>query len=231
MLENVGAGMPLGRLTNADLRGFGATLPFYDGIPELFADLEGDRRGTHIVKSGCRVLYRQRRLRGNHTRSSIAPHFTGIWGCRFHEEAGQVRHIANSITFTEKTKFLFAINKGISDVQSRSHPFAVNQAVRDEDRRVPFRHMIYIGDGLTDVPCFSLVEKQGGAGFGVFDPRKQNAPKKAWEQLVMPHRVKTMAAPEYGPQQILGSLLRAAVNTICSSIDLRTQTALQSYRP
>src|SRR5438445_148958 len=86
--------------------------------------------------------------------------------------------------------------------------------------------MIYVGDGLTDVPCFSLLEKQGGVGFGVFDPRKKDSPKKAWEKLVMPSRVKMIGAPSFRELDVLGSLLRTAVDSICTAMDLRTQTAL-----
>jgi phosphoserine phosphatase len=230
ILDNVGDDKPFGRLSNKLLREFGERLSFYPGIPQLFVDLK-EIAASHPLSNPAVEFYVvsggiEEIIRG----SSIAKHFTGIWGCRFHEEDGQVRHVANSITFTEKTKFLFAINKGIGDADSRRSPFAVNQAVNAEDRRVPFEHMIYLGDGLTDVPCFSLLEKNRGVAFGIFDPRKKNSPKKAWEQLVMPNRVKTIGAPEYGPEQILGSLLRASVGTICSQMDLRTQTAVRAHR-
>jgi len=53
--------------------------------------------------------------------------------------------------------------------------------VEPAERRVPFENIIYLGDGLTDVPCFSLLERFGGTAFGVFDPKKLDSPKKAWE--------------------------------------------------
>lgn len=229
ILDNVGEGKPFGKLGNRRLREFGATLNFYPGIPELFNELQALTKNHplsspaveyYIVSGGLEEI-----IRG----SKIASYFTGIWGCRFSEEEGYVKYVANAISFTEKTKFLFAINKGISDVDSRHRPFAVNEFVAPEDRRVPFENMIYVGDGLTDVPCFSLVDKQRGKPFGVFDPRKKGSPKKAWEQLVMPNRVKIVGAPEYREQDILGSLLRAAVDSICVEMDLRTQVALRRY--
>jgi hypothetical protein len=137
--------------------------------------------------------------------------------------------VANIISFTEKTKYLFAINKGITYEESRKKPFAVNDFVAPENRRIPFENMIYIGDGLTDVPCFSLLDKAGGKGFGVFEPKKKGDPKKAWEQLVMPRRVTTLVPPQYGPEDALGSLLRVAVDSICTGIDLKTQQAVRRY--
>ena len=81
--------------------------------------------------------------------------------------------------------------------------------------------MIYIGDGLTDVPCFSLLDHFGGRAFGVFDPKKAESPKKAWEQLVVPRRVTSMNAPKYGRTAELGSLLRTAVKRLCLQMDER----------
>jgi hypothetical protein len=87
--------------------------------------------------------------------------------------------------------------------------------------------MIYVGDGLTDVPCFSLLGKHKGRGFGVFDPKREGSPKKAWEQLVAPKRVTSLNAPKYRRTDELGALLRAAVSSVCVNLDLRTQAAVR----
>ena len=130
----------------------------------------------------------------------------------------------NLVTFTEKTRYLFELNKGLLK-PNRGNPYAVNNNVDPQNRRIPFSNMIYVGDGLTDVPCFSLLDKSGGKGFGVFDPTKKGAPKKAWEQLAAPQRVKSLNAPKYGEHDELGALLRVAVQAICNTLDVRTGTA------
>jgi hypothetical protein len=106
----------------------------------------------------------------------------------------------------------------------RTQPYAVNDRVEEHLRRIPFENMIYVGDGLTDVPCFSLIGKFGGKAFGVFDPTKADAPKKAWERLAAPRRVTTLNSPRYGPKDDLGALLRAAVEAMCLKLDVRTKT-------
>ena len=138
------------------------------------------------------------------------------------EESDQVQHIKNVVSFTGKTKYLYTINKGIRD---DAGPYAVNEKRELEDRRIPFTNMIYIGDGLTDVPCFSLLQHFGGTAFGVFDPTKAETPKKAWEQLVVPKRVTSMNAPKYRKGDELGALLRAAVKELCLRMDKRTRAA------
>jgi hypothetical protein len=224
LLDNVGEGKPLGMLRNADLRNFGESLSFYPGIPQLFPDLS-EIVARHQVSRPAIEFYiisggLEEIIRG----SSIAGHFSGIWGCRFAEEAGRIRHITNSVSFTEKTKYLFAINKGVADI-ARSNQFAVNNRVEAEDRRIPFANMIYIGDGITDVPCFSLLEANRGRGFGVFNPQRKDSPKKAWELLVAPRRVSTMNSPRYGKEDDLGALLGAFVESICLQLDTKTRSA------
>ncbi|UOQ75251.1 hypothetical protein [Hymenobacter cellulosilyticus] len=73
------------------------------------------------------------------------------------------------VDFTAKTRFLFEINKGVGK-DGRSNPFLVNEAVGPEKRRVPFSNIVYCGDGLTDVPAFSVVQARGGTTFALFDP-------------------------------------------------------------
>jgi phosphoserine phosphatase len=221
VLDNVGHGKPLGQLTNEGLQKFGATLDFYDGIPAVFDDLR-DQVQQHpishpsiefyIVSGGIEEI-----IKG----SKIAKHFTNIWGCQFAEVDGVIKHVKQSISFTEKTKYLFEINKGFNLQEAK--PYAVNEFVAPEHRRIPLTNMIYLGDGLTDVPCFSLLGISGGTSFGIFDPKKKDSPKKGWEKLVVPHRVSTINSPKYGEQDDLGSLLRAAVRQLCLRLDVRTR--------
>jgi hypothetical protein len=86
--------------------------------------------------------------------------------------------------------------------------------------------MIYVGDGLTDVPCFSLVSARGGKTFGVFKPGKESA-KQAFQRLLDTHRVDSLHSPDYREDADLGSLIRAAVATVAANINLQAE---QTYR-
>jgi phosphoserine phosphatase len=226
MLDLTGDGKPLGRLKNSDLRKFGESLEFYTGIPQLFDDLvelaqehEVSRPAVefYVITSGLEEI-----VRG----SAIASRLADFWGCNFAEgDEGCIEHVKNVVSFTEKTRFIFEINKGLR--KSRNQPYDVNKDVPEPDRRILLRNMIYVGDGLTDVPCFSLIQKNGGKAFGVFDPRREGSPKKALESLVAPKRVSSLNSPKYGPDDDLGAILRTSVNQICVDLDLRTQSALR----
>lgn len=222
LLKNVGTGKPLGKLTNKDLRNFGAKLAFYDGIPGLFDDLREYVKKQHPMSNPSIEFYivsggLEEVIKG----SKIAKYFTNIWGCTFAEEDGAIRHVKRAISFTEKTKYLFEVNKGLNLLPPQ--PYAVNEFVAPQNRRVPLENMIYLGDGLTDVPCFSLLKNTGGTSFGIFDPKKKDSPKKGWEKLVVPHRVNALNSPKYGAEDDLGSLLRTAVAALCLKLDLRTR--------
>jgi phosphoserine phosphatase len=218
LLDNVGDGKPFGKLTNARLREFGAQLKFYPGIPELFTELQEAVHQHQASSPGIQFFVVSGGLEEIIRGSSIAKHLSGIWGCQFAEEKGEIKYIKKLVSFTEKTKYLFYINKGLGP---SAGPYAVNERVDPKNRRVPFQNMIYVGDGLTDVPCFSLVEGNEGRAFGVFNPEKPDSPKKAWEQLVAPKRVATMNAPKYRETDDLGALLRAHVQSLCFRLDGR----------
>lgn len=86
--------------------------------------------------------------------------------------------------------------------------------------------MIYVGDGLTDVPCFSLIGSLKGLAFGVFDPTKKDKAKLALEEFLQPHRVASMHAPKFTPDSELGTMLRTAVLNRCLNIQLQRGSAL-----
>lgn len=148
-------------------------------------------------------------------------YFQGIYGCQLGEDAetGLVSDIKRCVTFTEKTRFLFEINKGITARESSVSPFAVNLLVSEDNRPVPLKHMIYIGDGLTDVPCFSVIENGGGMAFGVFQPGAESA-KQAFQRLLETRRVRALYSPDYRDDADLGSMLRAAIEAMCTKITI-----------
>ena len=220
VLDLTGQGDPLGNLTNQRLREFGAGLTFYEGLPHVFDDLRAicaeyaKTRPTiefYIISGGLEEV-----ILG----SALASGVNGVRGCRYDmdPETQVIRRIKNVVNFTLKTRYIFEINKGLLEA-SRTKPYAVNEDMPEADRRIPFQNMIYVGDGLTDVPGFSLIRSRGGNAFGVFDPTKPASARKAWEKLASPARVAAVCAPRYGPNEVLGALLRAAVRQICVRIE------------
>ncbi len=223
LLERVGPRKPLGRLSNQDLRSFGQTLDgdFYPGIPGLFTELRRIVAGFqdidiefYIISSGLREIICGSRVVGRY--------FKAVYGSEFAEDQSQgcVRSLKRCMTFTEKTRYLFEINKGLNQDQSKGNPYLVNRDIPDPKRRVPFPNMIYVGDGLTDIPCFSLVKKNGGTPFGVFFPSEERSTKRAFLDFLKTERVVSCHAPKYRKGDELGSLLRTAVLTRCHQIDL-----------
>jgi len=224
MLDNVGEGKPLGPLSNEDLRKFGATLKFYPGVMTLFKDLRAIAARYNISQPSAKFYVITSGLEEIVRGSKIAKELDGVWGCEFAEENGVVKHLKNIVSFTEKTRYVFEISKGLHD--NRKSPYDVNRHMEQGDRPVPLKHMIYVGDGLTDVPCFSLITTFGGQAYGVFDAKKQGSPKKGLETLVAPKRVMSLNSPRYGGKDDLGAILRTAVNQLCVEFDLQARRAL-----
>ena len=228
MMDKIGEGKDLGLLTRSDLIKFGASLDstFYPGIPRLFADLkkivdkyQDIQIEFYVISGGIQDI-----IEG----SKIAKdNFQGIYASRLcgDSEGGVLRNIMRCITFTEKTRYVYEINKGFRPEQTLKNPNLVNQAVEQTERRIPFKNMIYIGDGLTDIPCFSLIDHFGGLTFGVFNPEDENSAKKVVRDFLQPHRVKSINAPKYGPKDDLGALLRTAVASRCTRIQLDRESA------
>lgn len=222
LLENIGPDRPLGEITNADLAAFGARLDrlFYQGLPQMFDDLRdiaGEFRDLqvefYIISGGLRDVLLGSKI--------VERHFSGIYASQLGEdEAGRLSRLKRVVTFTEKTRYLFEINKGLDPRETEQSPYLVNRDVAQRDRRIPFKNIFYIGDGLTDIPCFSLVRAQGGTAFGVFDPTREESAKKAFIEMLKPARVITMNSPRYGPEDDLGALLRAGVTARATQIRL-----------
>jgi len=163
------------KVINEELRELGKKVHLYTGVSDLFqrlrsfVDVRKEFQEAHVqiefyIISGAF----EEIIRG----TSIASEMKDIFGCTFDERKGRL--IPKSIvTFTEKTKFLYAINKGISGIELRRSPSSINDVIIRDRRRIPFPNMIYLGDGPTDIPCFSTIQQNGGKTIGILKYQKK----------------------------------------------------------
>jgi hypothetical protein len=103
----------------------------------------------YIISGGLKELLEGSRI--------VQDYFDAVYASQLGEnvETQMFDRIKRVVTFTEKTRYLFEINKGIEPTQAERNPFLVNEDVPSTDRRIPFENMVYVGDGFTDIPCFS----------------------------------------------------------------------------
>lgn len=181
ILDLTRPGAKLEGLTNSQLSSFGKGIKPYPGIPQFFQRIKkvvGKFPGISvkfwIISGGLEEMI----LGCN----KISKHIDGIWGCQLAGEIenGPIKYIKRAITFTEKTRYIFEINKGLSPLETKGDPYLVNREINEAKRPIPFRHMIYVGDGLTDIPCFSLIGKrednrERGYPVGILDKAKDRS--------------------------------------------------------
>src|SRR3546814_10800896 len=130
--------------------------------------------------------------------------------CSSDLQAGAIQFPKRVVSFTDKTRYLFHIQKGIIGASSRNKPFEVNKKVSQDKLRVPFEQMIFVGDGYTDIPCLSLIRRSGGVAFGVWDPRHRDKRSRAWG-FIQEGRVSNLNQARYDEQAELYQCLEEAV--------------------
>jgi len=156
------------RIRREDFVSLGRDLEFFPGVESWFermdalADTLDVTIEHYIISSGLREI-----IEG----SSIFSHFREVFACEFLYDHNDIAcWPKNAVNYTTKTQFLFRVNKGVLDI---SDDRTINNFTPEDERRIPFRSMIYIGDGLTDVPCMKLVKANGGCSIAVYPPEKR----------------------------------------------------------
>lgn len=253
ILTYVKAGIFKG-LNNALLREFGKELKFYPGLPQFFGEVKSlinddekykafDIRLEHyVVSTGFAET-----IRG----SAIAPFVDGIFGCEFIESpaqpgfleslgagslsgdvssadtvsaASEISQVASALDNTSKTRYLFEINKG-----SNKYPetIDVNSSIARESRRVPFENMVYIADGPSDVPAFSILNYNGGSTFAVY-PKGDVKAFRQVDALRRDNRVQMFGEADYETASQSWLWLTEKVRAIADSIVERKQAAIRN---
>jgi len=202
-----------------DFVALGKNLEFFPGVVDWFARINraGKKRGVdiehYIISSGLGEI-----IEG----SSICKHFTEVYACEFHYNASGVADWPkNLVNYTTKTQFLFRVNKGIPDL---SNDRDLNNYTPEDERRVPFRNMLYIGDGLTDVPCMRLVKSNGGFSIAVYT----DASKNTVGELLAHNRVDFLAPADYSEGGALDIIVQEIIQKMSVTDSLRRRSIKQN---
>lgn len=218
-------------LSNKKLRELGKRITFYKGLPDFFQQIQKSvaenpvyaryniRVEHYIVSTGIKEM-----ILG----SSIAPYVDGIWANEFIEDIAQphflekkgkikkfptIQQLGYTIDHTSKTRALFEINKG----SNKTKEIDVNMFLETENRRVPFDQMIYIADGPSDIPCFSVVNQHGGKTFSVYQPQSQLEFMQV-NQLHKEKRVQLFGEADYTKDSYTAMTISHMVESIAQKI-------------
>ncbi len=210
-------------ITHERLADWGRRAPLHPGVETLFGRLRKAAREAnpraqlefYVISSGIGDLLR-------HTR--IAGEFTEIWASEFHYDAdGSAIFPKRVVSFTDKTRYLFQVQKGLIGPAHRGQPFEVNRKLTAEQIRVPLDRMIFVGDGYTDIPCFSLLRQHRGMPIAVYDPSHQEKWGSAF-QFVRDGRVANLHSANYAEDSDLSRFLVMAVRQLATDIALAART-------
>ncbi len=192
-------------LNKKALMEYGSKVELFNGVETWFKRIcdYGKAHGVlvehYIISSGLKEM-----IEGTVMAKENA--FKKIYASSFlYDDKGVACWPAQAINYTNKTQFLFRIQKGVLDINDTG----VNNFIQPENIRVPFRNMVYIGDSDTDIPCMSLVNANGGYSIGVYDPTTKNKAKVY--HMMNQHRIRYYTEADYRDGSNLDTLVKEII--------------------
>lgn len=189
------------------LEDYGAKVNLFPGVGEWFERIceYGIAHGVivehYIISSGLKEM-----IEGTSVAKKGA--FKKIYASSFYYDprTGVAKWPAQVVNYTNKTQFLFRIEKGVLDINDQG----VNDSFAPEEMRVPFRNMVYIGDSDTDIPCMKLVNSYGGHSIGVYNAATND--KSKVYKMMHDGRIKYYAPADYSEGTELDNLVKSIIN-------------------
>ena len=195
---------------------FQGVLTWFDRINE-FGRSQGVEIEHYIISSGTYEI-----IQG----TPIAKYFKRIYACRYmYDENGEALWPALAINYTLKTQYIYRISKGTLDVTDDYH---LNRQQDESLRRIAYHNMIYIGDGLTDIPCMKLVKERGGKSIALYpkDDREHVKP------LVEDARINYVCEADYTPDSPLEKIVKLMIEkmAILEKLQKQEREQLSQYK-
>ncbi len=195
----------------------GRNVELFCGVENWFERISdfGSEQGVqvehYVISSGMKEI-----IEG----TSISKYFKSIFACEFlYDENGNGIWPKTDVNYTNKTQFVYRINKGVLDVANDND---LNRSMPDDSKRVPFCNMIYIGDGLSDVPCMKMMKAYGGYSIAVY----QNRDSKV-EDLLRNDRVDYIYPADYRDGTGLDSTVKNIIRKMAVSDILFNEKCVQ----
>jgi len=195
-------------LTKDALREMGREIDFFPGVETWFERINriGEECGAvvehYIISTGLKEIIEGSRI-GDRFKAVFASYFC-------YDEAGKPVWPGMAVNYTNKTQFLFRINKGVFDVTNSRD---VNAYVPEDKRRVPFKNMIYFGDGPTDVPCMKMTKQKGGHSIVVHPP----GDTQTAEEMLKQERVDFAFEADYSQSSEMENTVRTLIERITTT--------------
>lgn len=205
-------------ITKEYLYSLGSDINFFPGILTWFERINeyGESLGLkiehYIISSGLREI-----IKG----TKISKYFKEVYACCFlYDERGEAIWPKMSVNYTTKVQFLSRINKGVLDI---SNDHELNMKMLDEDRRISTKNMIYLGDGITDIPSMRMTRENGGYAIAVY----QNDDKRIAENLLKDNRIDFYAKANYEENSEIDRLIKNILASIAIKSRLKDLHNLQ----
>ena len=188
----------------------GADIEYFKGVEDWFLRINkyGEELGVriehYIISSGNKEII---------VNSKISKYFKEIFACEFLYVDDKAVWPAMAVNYTTKTQFLVRINKGVLDIYD---DVTLNKKMVDDDRRIFNKNMIYIGDGITDIPCMTMTHKNGGYSIAVYSENKD----KVAQDLLDDDRVDFVALADYSENSKLDKLVKGIIDKMAITSEL-----------
>ena len=202
------------KLTRETLNDMGKRIQYFDGVSTWFDRINafGESLGVqiehYIISSGTKEI-----LEG----CSIAKHFKHMFGCEFYFDPETKEPVwpKLAINYTMKTQFIYRIRKGSFDLTDDT---TINTKV--ENIRIPYTNMIYLGDGMTDIPCMQLVQNNSGHSIAIYSDKDE----KALRKLLAEKRTNVCVKADYSKGSDLEKVIQSIIQTVAAESSLKAQS-------
>ena len=211
------------KLTEEYLQSCGENVVLFKGVSTWFDRINeyGESLGVtiehYIISSGTYEI-----IQG----TPIAKYFKRIYACRYmYDENGEAVWPALAINYTLKTQYIYRISKGVLDAND---DYNLNRVQDGSQRRIAYNNMIYIGDGMTDIPCMKMVKQRGGKSIALYASGRSETVKT----LVEDNRINYVCVADYSPNSSLEKIVKLMIENmaVLDRLKNKEEQQLSQYR-